>query len=76
MKEKITDFIFYSIIIIIIVTMIYRGKEFRKYEEQIKLLKQNNIEQNEEKEVYMNRCKMLEDLISENGLVLDNCECK
>lgn len=40
----------------------------------IKELEQNNIEQMEEKEVYMNKCKMMEDLLKANGLV-DECEC-
>lgn len=44
-------------------------------EEQIDELKQNNIEQVEEKEVYVNKCKMYEDLMKANGL-LDECECK
>lgn len=41
----------------------------------IKQLEQNNIEQIEEKEVYRNKCKLLEDLMKENGL-LDECECR
>lgn len=44
------------------------------YEEQIKQLEQNNIEQTEEKEVYVNKCKMYEDMLKANGL-LDECEC-
>lgn len=41
----------------------------------INQLEQNNIEQIEEKEVYRNRCKMLEDLLEGSGLVVDDCEC-
>ena len=44
-------------------------------EEQIKQLRQNSYEQMEEKEVYRNRCRMLEDLINQNGLI-DECECR
>lgn len=43
--------------------------------EYIKQLEQNQIEQAEEKEVYINKCKMYEDLLKVNGL-LDECECK
>ena len=42
--------------------------------EKIKQLEQNNIEQAEEKEVYINRCKMYEDILIEAGLI-DECEC-
>ena len=42
--------------------------------EKIKQLEQNNIEQIEEKEVYINRCKMYEDILIEAGLI-DECEC-
>ena len=55
-------------------TLIYANKEINQKEEQIKQLKQNNIEQIEEKEVYINQCKMYEDFINQNGLV-DNCDC-
>lgn len=43
--------------------------------EYVKYLEQNQIEQAEEKEVYVNKCKMYEDLLEANGL-LDECECK
>lgn len=33
------------------------------------------IKQLEEKEVYVNKCKMYEDLLKENGL-FDECECR
>lgn len=42
--------------------------------EYIKYLEQNQIEQAEEKEVYVNKCKKYEDLLKGNGL-LDECEC-
>lgn len=44
-------------------------------DEYIKQLEQNNAEQAEEKQVYINRCKMLEDMLEESGLVVDDCEC-
>lgn len=47
-----------------------------KSNEQIKQLEQNNSEQAEEKEYYINRCKMLENLLEESGLVVDECECR
>ncbi len=59
-----------------ICTLIYANKVNIEKEEQIKQLKQNNIEQAEEKAVYINRCEMLEDLINERGLAIDNCDCK
>ena len=58
-----------------ICTLIYANEINNEKEEQIKQLKQNNIEQIEEKKVYRNRCKMLEDLIKGSGLVVDDCEC-
>lgn len=44
-------------------------------EEQIKQLRQNSYEQMEEKEVYRNRCRMLEELVEGSGMVVDDCEC-
>ncbi len=73
MKQETKHFIFY--LVIILVVMIESGRQFKQYKEQIKELEQNNIEQAEEKEVYMNRCKMYEDLLEQNGLV-DYCECR
>ena len=57
-------------------TILYANSINNQKEKYIKELKQNNIEQAEEKEVYINRCKMLEDLIEGSGLVADECECK
>lgn len=51
------------------------GKEIKEKEEIIKQLKQNNIEQLEEKEVYIKRCEMLEEIIIQEGVAIDNCEC-
>lgn len=76
-KIKLWIYIFMIITMLIgASTLIYANKEINQKEEQIKQLKQNNIEQAEEKEVYINRCKMLEDLINERGLAVDNCDCK
>ena len=51
--------------------------------EQIKQLKQSNIEITQECEVYKNRseeyenrCLELENIIEGTGLVVDNCECR
>ncbi len=72
MKKETKDFIFYLAIVIFII--IESGKQFKEYEYQIIQLQQNQIEQAEEKEVYVNKCKMYEDILEANGL-LDECEC-
>lgn len=74
MKKETKDFIFYLAIVIFI--MIESGKQFKEYEYQIIQLQQNQIEQAEEKEVYVNKCKMYEDLMRANGITLDECECR
>ena len=56
-------------------TLVYVNREMIEKEEQIKQLRQNSYEQMEEKEVYRNRCRMLEDLIEGSGMVVDDCEC-
>lgn len=43
--------------------------------EEIKQLKQSNIEIQQECEVYRNRCLKLENMLEGTGLVVDNCEC-
>ena len=43
--------------------------------EEIKQLKQSNVELQQECEVYRNRSLELENIIVESGLVVDNCEC-
>lgn len=58
-----------------ICTILYVNSINIEKEKYIKELEQNNIEQTEEKEVYVNKCKMLEDLFEANGL-LDECECR
>ena len=45
-------------------------------DEQIKQLKQSNVEIQQECEVYRNRCLELENIIEGTGLVVDNCECR
>ena len=55
-------------------TILYANKINNQKNERINQLEQNNIEQAEEKEVYINRCKMLEDLLEGSGLVVDDCE--
>lgn len=45
-------------------------------DEQIKQLKQSNVEIQQECEVYRNRCLELENMLEECGLVVDNCECR
>jgi len=66
-----------AIIILIILGVVILIKDNMSFNinDYIKQLEQNNIEQTEEKEVYINRCKMLEDLMKENGIILDECEC-
>ncbi len=74
---KVKKWIYIFMIVAMIVgvcTLIYANITSIEKEEQIKQLKQNNIEQMEEKEVYRNRCRMLEDFINQNGLI-DECEC-
>ena len=58
-----------------ICTILYANSINIQKEKYIKELEQNQIEQAEEKEVYRNRCKMLEDLLEVNGL-LDEYECE
>lgn len=59
-----------------ICTILYANSINIQKEKYIKELKQNNIEQAEEKEVYRNKCKMLEDILEGSGLVVDECECR
>ena len=56
-------------------TLVYVNREMIEKEEQIKQLRQNSYEQMEEKEVYRNRCRMLEELVEGSGMVVDDCEC-
>ena len=74
MKKEEKQFVCYGgfFIIVVLVMML----QIKKDREKIELLQQNNYEQIEEKEVYRNRCKMLEDLIEGSGLVIDECECR
>lgn len=74
--EKIMHFVILVAWIILLIVFILNGiQNYRLSSEQIKQLKQNQIEQAEEKEVYINRCKMYEDCLKSNGL-LDECECR
>lgn len=67
------EFICYAIFLIVVVMIsISQIKEER---ERNKVLEQSNKEQIEEKEVYVRRCKMLEDLMIENGIAVDDCNC-
>lgn len=56
-------------------TILYANSINIQKQEYIEGLEQNQIEQAEEKEVYINRCKMYEELLEVNGL-LDECECR
>lgn len=68
------EFICYAIFLIVVVMIsISQIKEER---ERNKVLEQSNKEQIEEKEVYVRRCKMLEDLMIENGIAVDDCDCR
>jgi len=58
----------------ILIEVVNNSKQDESQKEYIKQLEQNNKEQMEEKEVYRNKCKMMEDLLKANGLV-DECEC-
>ena len=57
-------------------TILYANSINIQKQEYIEGLEQNQIEQAEEKEVYINRCKMYEDLLEGSGLVVDDCECR
>lgn len=63
----------FCLCIVAVIIVKIAGENAQK--EYITQLEQNNIEQAEEKEVYINRCKMYEDLLKANGL-LDECECR
>lgn len=56
-------------------TILYANSINIQKQEYIEGLEQNQIEQAEEKEVYINRCKMYEDCLKSNGL-FDECECR
>jgi len=60
-------------IIIILIISIKSNKSTQS--EKVKQLEQSLSEQVQECEVYRNRCKILEDRLIEEGLVVDNCEC-
>ena len=75
-KIKLWIYIFMIITMLIgACTLIYSTKVNQQQDSCIKRLEQNNIEQIEEKEVYINRCKMYEDFLKVNGL-LDECRCR
>ena len=63
------------IIMWIMIAVISVITEVKTNEDYIKQLEQNEIEQSEEREVYVNKCKKYEDLLKGNGL-LDECECR
>ena len=73
LKLEIIRLILVVMLFVVILAILNFTAEDKEY---IKQLEQNQIEQAEEKEVYRNRCKMLEDLMKENGLTLDECECR
>ncbi len=72
LRKALIDFIIALLLFILTIILV---RDYLKDIEYIKELEQNNIEQAEEKEVYINRCKMYEDLLEANGL-LDECECR
>ena len=43
---------------------------------KIQILKQSNVEQQQEKEVYITRTQELENIIKDSGIVVDDCECE
>lgn len=63
------------IIITLIIFTIILGIQQDENNDYIKQLKQNNTEQAEEKEVYINKCKMYEDFMIKSGII-DECECR
>jgi len=67
---------FISMIILILVTLACLVTDYHEQDEQIKQLKQSNVEIQQECEVYRNRCLELENMLEECGLVVDNCECR
>ncbi len=73
LRKALIDFIIALLLFILTIILV---RDYLKDIEYIKELEQNQIEQAEEKEVYVNKCKMLEDLLKENGFTLDECECR
>lgn len=74
---------FISMIILILVTLACLVTDYHEQDEQIKQLKQSNVEIQQECEVYKNRsaeyenrCLELENIIEAAGVVIDNCECR
>lgn len=65
-----------SMIILILVTLACLVTDYHEQDEQIKQLKQSNVEIQQECEVYRSRCLELENIIEGTGLVVDNCECR
>lgn len=62
------------ILIIILIQVIYLVVDNEvELKKKNYLLEQSLNEQTEEKEVYINKCKMLEDMLYSN--FLDTCEC-
>ena len=43
---------------------------------RIQMLKQSNVEQQQEKEVYIEKCKKLEKMLIDSGQVVDDCACE
>ena len=66
---------FISMIILIFVVLACLVTDYHEQQDHIKQLKQSNIEIQQECEVYRNRCLEYENMMIENGLVVDNCEC-
>ena len=66
LRKALIDFIIALLLFILTIILV------RDYLKDIEYIK----EQAEEKVVYVNKCKMLEDLLKENGFTLDECECR
>ncbi len=77
MKIGIDLFDFFIVLMSFVVTIAILEMTFdSNSNEQIKQLKQSNMEIQQECEVYRNRNQELENMIEESGLVVDNCECR
>ena len=71
--SDIAEFIFLILVAIALIILCLRVNVDDR--EEIKQLKQSVVEQKQEAESYRNRSQELENMIEENGLIMDYCEC-
>ena len=73
---KIINRIIISVLIINFILIFEMANIMFGQSAKIQFLKQSNVEQQQEKEVYITRTQELENIIKDSGIVVDECECE